>query len=143
MRYFILAALLLFAGNAQAAPPLEEAAAFMASYAEDLRTGNRPAIAGRYDRSGAWRVGDGVAELENWDRIAAVYASERWQPPAAFEWQGLAYEPAGPDAVVVVGRFAWTPAVGQPPLVFSYTALLVRQDGALRIRLENESAAAR
>ena len=133
------AALLLFAGSAHAATPVEEATAFMASYADDLRAGNRTAIAARYDRSGAWRVGDGMAQLDTWERISAIYASAQWQPPAAFEWRDLAYEPAGPDAVVVVGRFAWTPAAGQPPLVYSYTALLIRRDGVWRIRLEDES----
>jgi hypothetical protein len=112
----------------------------MSQYADDLRAGDRARIAARYDRRGAWRVGDGIAQLDTWDSISAVYASERWQPPAAFEWQDLAYELAGPDSVVVIGRFAWTPAVGRPPMVFSYTALLVMQEGALRIRLENESA---
>lgn len=120
-----------------------EATAFMAAYADELRAGDRAAIAARYDRRGAWRVGDGTAVLDSWERISAIYAGTQWQPPAAFEWRDLAYEPAGPDSVVVVGRFAWTPAAGQAPLVFSYTALLVRQDGALRIRLEDESAAAR
>ena len=120
-----------------------EAEAFMHGYAADLIAGNRAAIAARYDRTGSWRAGDGEAAFEGWDLIEAVYASERWQPPAAFEWRDLAYEVAGPDSLVVVGRFAWTPAAGQPPLVFSYTALLVRQDNALRIRLENESSEAR
>lgn len=115
------------------------AVSFMSQYADDLRAGNRVAIAARYDRRGAWRVGDGVAQLDTWDRIAALYASDQWQPPAAFEWRDLAYELAGPESVVVVGRFAWTPAPGQAPLVFSYTALLVMQEGALRIRLEDES----
>lgn len=120
-----------------------EATSFMAAYADELRAGDRAAIAARYDRRGAWRVGDGTAVLDGWERISAIYASNQWQPPAAFEWRDLAYEPAGPDSVIVVGRFAWTPAAGQAPLVFSYTALLIRQDGALRIRLEDESAAAR
>jgi hypothetical protein len=115
------------------------AVAFMSQYADDLRAGDRARIAARYDRRGAWRVGDGLAQLDTWDSISAVYASERWQPPAAFEWQDLAYELAGQDSVVVIGRFAWTPVAGQPPMVFSYTALLVMQEGALRIRLENES----
>ena len=116
-----------------------EAERFMADYGAELRAGDRAAIARRYDRRGAWRVGHGDAVLESWDRIQATYAGAQWQPPAAFEWRDLAYEVAGPDAVVVVGRFAWTPAAGRPPMIFSYTGLLVRQDGQLRIRLEDES----
>ncbi len=118
-----------------------EAERFMATYAEELRAGDRAAIARRYDRRGAWRVGHGEAVLETWDRIEAVYAGTQWQPPVAFEWSDLAYELAGPDSVVVVGRFAWTPAQGRPPFVYSYTALLVRHDGQLHIRLEDESTA--
>ena len=48
---------------------------------------------------------------------------------------------SGTDAVAVVGTFLWTPAAGQPTLTFSYTSLLVRQDGVLRIRIEDEDAA--
>lgn len=64
----------------------------------------------------------------------------RWSPPASFEWRGLAYEPVGPDAVVVTGQFLWGEASGAP-LTFSYTGLLVRRDGRLRIRLEDEDPA--
>lgn len=59
--------------------------------------------------------------------------------PAAFEWQDLAYEPAGPDAVVVVGRFLWTDTAGAAAEAYSYTALLRRQGGTLRIRVEDEA----
>ena len=58
-----------------------------------------------------------------------------WGPPATFSWEDLSFEPAGPDAVVVVGRFLWESTR------FSYSALLVRQDGVLRIRMEDESQA--
>ena len=146
-RILLAAALLAPAATAvgqaaavQAEPALRaEAERFMAAYADELRAGDRAAIARRYDRRGAWRVGHGEAVLESWDRIQAIYASEQWRPPVAFEWRDLAYEPAGPDSIMVVGRFAWTPIQGRPPFVYSYTGLLVRQDGALRIRLEDES----
>ena len=123
------------------APPAlrAEAERFMAAYADAPRAGDRAAIARRYDRRGAWRVGHGEAVLESWERIQAIYAGDQWRPPVAFEWRDLAYEPAGPDSVMVVGRFAWTPIQGRPPFVYSYSALLVRQDGELRIRLEDES----
>ena len=126
------------------APIVAEARAFMEAYAEDLRRGERGAIAERYDRSGAWRVGPRRTRFETWDQINASYRG-RWEAPASFEWQTLAYEPAGPDAVVVVGRFFWWPQKAralEPPLDYSYTALLVRRDGKLRIRVEDEAAAA-
>jgi hypothetical protein len=124
---------------AREADNIDEAAVFMEEYAADLRAGNRAAIADRYDRSGAWRQGNGDNVLEPWDRIRDIYAGARWERPASFEWRDLHYEPAGPDAVVVVGTFLWGRAAGQPPYLFSYTALLVHRDGRLRIRLEHES----
>ena len=61
-----------------------------------------------------------------------------WRPPASFDWQDLSYEAVGPDAVVVTGRFLWGVSA-TTRLPFSYTALLLRRDGRLRIRLEDES----
>ena len=49
-----------------------------------------------------------------------------------------AARPAG-GGNLVAGQFAWTPREGAEPFVYSYTALLHRQDGVLRIRLEDES----
>jgi len=116
-----------------------EAEAFMARYADELRAGNRAAIAARYDRRGAWRLGHGEKSFEQWPAIRDFYAGPQWQPPASFEWRELSFEPAGPDAVVVAGLFRWGAAGGAEPRTYSYTALLVRQDGELRIRLEDES----
>lgn len=124
-------------------PIVAEARAFMARYADDLIQGNRAAVAARYDRNGAWHVGPTGAELESWDKIDLRYR-RRWSPPSSFEWQGLAYEPVGPDSVLVVGGFHWWPLkkADQPPIAYSYTALLVRRGGELKIRLENEATAA-
>jgi hypothetical protein len=118
-----------------------EAEAFMAAYADDLRRGHRAAIAARYDHRGVYVMGRGRKILSSRAETAAYYAGPGWQPPAAFEWQGLEYEPIGEYAVAVVGQFLWTPAAGAAPLTYSYTALLVRQDGALRIRIEDENPA--
>ncbi|HEX6376565.1 MAG TPA: hypothetical protein VFZ91_12695 [Allosphingosinicella sp.] len=125
------------------APIVAEARAFMEGYGEELRLGDRSALADRYDRNGAWRVGPARTEFQSWADIEANYR-RRWAAPASFEWRGLAYEPAGPDAVVVVGRFLWWPpkaAERGKPLDYSYTALLLRRDGRLRIRVEDEAAA--
>jgi hypothetical protein len=62
-----------------------------------------------------------------------------WQPPSSFDWQDLSYEPVGRDAILVVGRFAWGVGPAAPPIAMSYTGLLRRRDGVLRIRLEDES----
>jgi len=117
---------------------VREAREFMAGYARDLLAGNREAIVGRYDGRGAYFVGQGRKELLPTDSIRALYFGG-WRAPASFEWQDLSYEVVGPDAVVVTGRFAWTGAGGRGA-TFSYTGLLLRRDGGLHIRLEDESA---
>ena len=120
-----------------------QARTFMDAYAEDLRRGDRAAIAARYDREGAWLVGEGTSSHETLAQLTARYASADWRPPARFEWRDLAYLMLGPDTVLVTGLFLWTPAPDAQPLTYSYTGLLQRQDGAMRIRLEHESTGAR
>jgi hypothetical protein len=114
-----------------------DAREFMASYAEDLKSGKRLSIVDRYDRRGAYRVGEGEKTLESWELIRAAYMTQ-WTPPATFGWRDLSYETVAPDAVLVIGLFDWGLADGRR-IAFSYTGLLVRQDGELRIRLESES----
>ena len=116
-----------------------EARAFMDAYARDLLAGNRQAIAARYDRTGSYLLGNGRKEFMPYDSVVAQYGGASWSPPVSFEWRNLSFEPAGPDAVVVAGQFVWGPAAGVPPMTLSYTSLLRRQDGELRIRLEDES----
>jgi hypothetical protein len=139
--------LLLLVGMAAAVPAaaqtadsmlVAEARAFMEAYGRDLGAGSREEIAGRYDRRGVHFMFNGNYELVLWEALRQQYLT-RWQPPAAFEWSGLVFEPAGPDAVVVNGLFLWTLRPGEAPMRFRYTSLLVRGDGALRIRLEDES----
>jgi hypothetical protein len=151
-----IAAALLVAANAPAAaiqadrtataqpraPQIvREAEAFMAAYALELAAGNRAALGARYDRRGAYLQGFAGDVYSDQPAIAAFYAGPEWAPPRAFAWQNLRYEPVGPGAVLVVGRFLWTPATGAP-LTASYTALLVRDGRVLRIRMEHESAVA-
>ena len=127
------------AGASAGAGVVEEARAFMDAYARDLLAGDRAAVGARYDRTGAYFLGNGRKEFMPYDSIVAQYAAASWTPPASFAWRDLSFEPAGPDAVVVAGQFVWGAAAGSPSLTMSYTALLHRQDGALRIRVENES----
>jgi hypothetical protein len=117
-----------------------EAREFMAGYARDLLAGDRAAIAARYDARGAYMAGGGEQRLAPLDSIRATYQSASWNAPARFDWRGLTYEVVGPDAVLVSGRFEWTTGAGQT-LPASYTALLVRRDGRLRIRAEHEDVA--
>ena len=125
--------------SADSAALVREAEAFMADYGRDLQAGDREAIVDRYDPRGSWRMGHGRKELTPLDSIRATYFGE-WQPPTRFEWQDLSYEVAGPDGVVVLGRFVWGLANGRD-VTLSYTGLLLRRDGRLRIRVEDESTA--
>ncbi len=125
---------------AEEVPIVIEARTFMAGYADDLIAGDRGAIVNRYDRTGSWRVGQGEKSFEVWDEVHRTYAEE-WERPATFAWRDLSYEPLGPDAIVVVGLFDWGFGDSGPDITLSYTALLIRQEGELRIRLEDESAA--
>lgn len=143
----VLAALVLNASCAvnvevdRGGSPEAEARAFMESYAQDLRAGAREAIVARYDPRGSYRVGGGEKTFEPLDSIRAIYMG-RWEPPAVFEWRDLSYDVLGDDAVMVVGRFEWTDRQGRmTPL--TYTGLLVKQDGAWRIRLEDEDVSPR
>lgn len=121
---------------------LEELAReFMSGYADDLRNGRRQAIAERYDRRGAYRVGEGEKTLESWELIRAGYMTQ-WTPPTRFAWHDLSFEAVSDDAIIVVGLFDWGLADGRN-LSFSYTGLLVRQNGGLMIRLEDESMSPR
>jgi hypothetical protein len=116
-----------------------EAEAFMAGYADDLRRGDRAALAERYDRAGVHELRPARVRRSTHESIATRYEVD-WQPPSAFEWRELMYDVAGPGAVVVSGLFAWTRQPGGGPEVQSYTALLRRQpDGRLAIRLEAEA----
>jgi hypothetical protein len=119
--------------------PIEsEAREFMDDYADDLRAGRRQSIADRYDKRGAYRVGEGQKILETQESIRSNYLNG-WAPPATFRWRELSFEPLSSDAIVVTGFFDWGTSPGKK-LAFSYTNLLVRQDGRLKIRLEDESA---
>jgi hypothetical protein len=116
---------------------VEEAAAFMEGYSADLLGDDSDAIAARYSRRGAYLVFPGDRRLAPYDTIVRWYR-EGGPPPGAFEWRDLSYEVVAEDAVLVIGAFHWESAA-LDGMLGSYTALLVREDGTLRIRLENES----
>lgn len=116
-----------------------EARQFMADYAADLQRGDRAAVAQRYHSDGAYLVGEGDKSLMTKEEIAQLYLRD-WNPPAAFSWEDLSYEPISEDAVLVIGRFHWTMPNQEQPLNFSYSSLLRRDSrGELRIRMEDES----
>lgn len=115
----------------------EEARQFMAGYAADLLSHDPDAIAARYSRRGAYLVLPGSRTLASYDSILSEYRAPSWQGPDVFEWQDLSYEVLNDDVVAVVGTFRSESEEGR--VLGSYTGLLVREEGELRIRLENES----
>lgn len=126
------------APNSTEGPPLEaETREFMTGYGADILSHDRDAIAARYSRRGVHLVFPGMRKFEPYDSLLRTYR-EDWRGPESFEWEGLSYEVLGDDAVAVIGAFRWEPVPGQGVLG-SYTAVLVREEGELRIRVENES----
>lgn len=114
-----------------------EGQAFMAAYAENLVAGDRAAIARRYSAEGAYMNGFSPKEHHALDAITRRYAGNGWTKPDAFAWRDLSYETLGVDACVVTGGFTWTQdgASGE----YAYTALLRRENGTWRIRVEHEN----
>lgn len=115
-----------------------EARQFMADYAADLQRGDRLALAERYHSDGVYMLGEGDKALMTKEQITQLYLGD-WNAPAAFSWEDLSFETIDADAVLVVGRFHWTLPDETEPLNFSYSSLLRRDEGQLRIRMEDES----
>ena len=113
--------------------------AFYDSYAEDLRHQRREGIANRYDRRGAYLMGNGSKRLQTFEQIKERYLT-KWSGPKSFSWQDLSVEVISKNAVAVVGKFEWVTPAGQS-MNFSYTGVLIKQKGEWRIRIEDESMA--
>ena len=117
---------------------VRETEAFMADYARRLLAGDRAAIADLYDPDGAILVLNGRRIDADHSEIVRRYAGDGWQRPASFQWRDLHFEAVGPDAVVVLGHFAWGEGEA-PPVIGTYHGLLRREDGRLFIRIEDEA----
>lgn len=133
MIYLAIAALV----GAPEASVEAEARRFMAEYRTILVNRDKQALIRLYDPAGTYVLGDGTKEFRTPAGIADMYRN--WRGPAAFEWHDLSYEPVGKDAVMVLGQFTWTPLEGAARPRMSYSGLLVRRNGKLRIRVEDES----
>lgn len=140
MKTIILLALVFYPlpGSAFQDSLLKDATDFMEAYARDLVSGNRESISNRYHPQGAYFLGNGKKEFEPQAAIVDSYL-HHWQPPLAFEWKYLSFEVVQPNAVLVLGKFKWTSRTSKYPIIYSYSALLIRVDGKLKIRVEDES----
>lgn len=144
LRSALILLLMIWIAGCAPAPKLFDAGAveaearrFMAGYAADLLSHDPDAIAARYSGRGAYVVFPGDKKMQPYESLVRHYR-EGWRGPDAFGWQDLSYEVLGDDAVVVIGGFHWEAEENSGSLG-TYAALLVREDGELRIRLENES----
>lgn len=116
---------------------LSDAKSFMASYAEDLIAARRDAIVGRYDARGFYLLGEGRKTFVSHAELKKQYM-ERWRPPTAMAWRDLSYEVIGTEGVLVMGLMDWETSP-ESKTTFSYTGLLIYQDGVLKLRMEDES----
>jgi hypothetical protein len=133
-------------GCASAAPGVpapvsaeEEARGFMAELEAEIHAGDLDAILHRYSRRGVYLASFGAKTFVPYAELVAGY-NEGWVAPVSFELDDLSFEVVDADAVAVVGSFRlkWSDEQG---FAGTYTSLLVREDGELRIRLEAESMA--
>lgn len=143
-QFFIAVACLVLSFNCVSNPNIDngpdltaEVQSFLVRYAEDLRTPNRERIIQRYHSNGAYFLFNGSKSFVTFDAIEDRYLGG-WQPPSKFEWCDISVETISNDAAVVVAVFNWSTVEGTQQ--FSYTALLLRQNGELRIRLEDEAS---
>jgi hypothetical protein len=118
-----------------------EARQLMQGYADDLRAGDRAALAARYARQGAWRLtpDSRFVRRQQWEEIRDAFAAPDWSRPAHFDWFTLNFHFIDSNNVAVVASV--DRSGGSPAFTHLYSALLVREEGVLRIRLEHEAPA--
>jgi hypothetical protein len=127
--------------GAPATPTTEEvereARALVQAWGEAIRAGDGPGLLAVYSKQGVSLVTKGrvdrlaFGDLESWYLGDAV-------DPQDFVWEDLRMEVLSPDAVIVTGTFIlkWLENEG---VRGAEMALLVREEGRLRVRIEAES----
>ena len=110
---------------------------FYDAYTEDLRQRRPEAIANRYDARGYFSLGNGTKRFVSFEDNKKQYMT-RWTGPKNFDWKDLSFEVLSPTPAADAGLFDWTSASGQKETL-SYTAILTKQSGQWRIRIEDES----
>lgn len=111
-----------------------EASLFMATYAQDLARHDGAAIGDRYHRSGTHFRGS----YQVFDSTRVFY-EQRWTGPSSFEFGNLDYDVLGPESILVTGQGYWGRGDSLDALVINYAGLLKREDGDLRILVEDET----
>lgn len=120
-----------------AVPIATDAQAFMDAYARDLVAGNKDAIIARYHPQGVFILAEGIDDLMKSRQLAEFYRTQ-WQKPHAFTWKGLRFRPLSSETILIDGGFETQATADKPAQYFSYLAVLIRENGKLRIRSEIE-----
>ena len=126
------------AGRSRATDDSGPVQAVLDSIARDLTSNNRAALVARYDKRGAFFLGNWGAELVPFDSLSTQIYGSDWKPPARFAWHDVHIEALGPRTSIVYAQFAWWTAAGDSSLT-SYTGVFVNDGRSWRIRSEHES----
>ncbi len=112
--------------------------AVLDSIARDLISNNRSALVARYDKRGAFLLGNWGVELVPFDSLSTQIYGSDWKPPAQFGWHNVHIDAVGPRTSIVYAQFVWRTAAGDSVLT-SYTGVFVKDGRNWRIRSEHES----
>ncbi len=100
------------AGRSRATDDSGPVQAVLDSIARDLTSNNRAALVARYDKRGAFFLGNWGAELVPFDSLRTQIYGSDWKPPVQFAWRNLHIEPLGPGSSIVYAQFLWRTATG-------------------------------
>ena len=126
------------AGRSRATDESGPVQAVLDSIARDLTSNNRAALVARYDKRGAFFLGNWGAELVPFDSLPKQIYGYNWKPPVQFTWRNVHIETLGPRSSIVYAQFLWRTAAGDSVLT-SYTGVFVKDGRNWRIRSEHES----
>ena len=133
-----LAALTLGASLLAAEPPSAATPGqFMSRYERLLQNGDREGIIALYSEKGTLVVVDGLNDIMSPAQTAEFYRKE-WPAPEGFAWRDLSYRAMSESVVLVSGGFVWRDAKRPGGAAYNYSATLVRENGAWKIRSEAE-----
>ncbi len=126
------------AGRSRATDDSGPVQAVLDSIARDLTSNNRAALVARYDKRGAFFLGNWGAELVPFDSLSTQIYGSGWKPPVRFAWHNVHVEALGPRSSAVYAQFVWWTVSGDSILT-SYTGVFVNDGRNWRIRSEHES----
>ena len=115
-----------------------DARAFYEAYGAALKAHRRDTLVQFYSPQGAVIVFNGARMQLTPSGIDSIYRG-RWQGPAFFSWDSLAYEVIRPQQVLVTGQFRWQPPGSADTARYIYLSILEVTDSRMAIRVEHET----